>query len=118
MTPGSAGSRRNSSQLVCRKRLPPLCTSHAIVDQATAGNLLPGKSVARRVAGDNNVIRIMSPIRLFGETHVRGVVLHAGVDWVDHALDVHATCTMHDKRFVLGEKDAGGCVRDRTHAVL
>ena len=68
MTPGSAGSRRNSTQLFCRKRLPLLRTRmpSSTRPQTTAGNLLPGTSVARSVAGDNNIVRIMSPIRLFG----------------------------------------------------
>ena len=67
-------------------------------------------------------MRIIDPIGQFGETETRGVALHAGVewetDWVDLALDVHATRTLHYKSIVLGEEEPGGYVRDRAHAVL
>ncbi len=102
--------------------LPTIAHPHAIVDEAAAGNLLPGTEVVRDEAGDNSIERIISPIGLFGETRVRGIALHMGVDWetdwADFGLDVHATRTLHYKHFVLGEEDTGGYVRDRAHAVL
>ncbi len=101
--------------------LPALANWQVVVDRAAAGSPVSGTSVVRN-DGDNSIERIIDPIGPIGETETRGVALHAGAewetDWVDLALDVHATRTLHYQRHVLGQEDPGGYVRDRAHAVL
>ncbi|MCY4137269.1 MAG: TonB-dependent receptor [Rhodobacteraceae bacterium] len=93
-----------------------------VVERAAEGNPLPGTSVERNVAGDNSIDVMTVSVGPVRESRTRGLALRASVDWetdwADFALDIHATRTLQQKTYALGEEEPGGYVRDRASAVL
>ena len=94
-------------------------SAQTVVDRAAAGNPLPGTGVQRR---GQQIERIDNLTVQAGESESRGVSLHAGAgwetDWVDLALDVYATRTLHHEYRVLGAERPGDYPRNRAHAVF